>query len=604
MDVSTSARIGIPDHHEICCDVCGYPRLGLPPESRCPECGEPPPVAVQPMSSFAGAASDRADQAWLASVAIGLGLLVFTSIITIHVTIAMSIGGLVLVAVNAPGPKLAACALIQRSVGRPGEWGVLGTLAVLGSVLAIWLITEPRSIWAGDERFWSLRRVTRWTCILTAGALLGAILGGYAFDTFWGWNALPLLAVIVGLVELPVNTLLYCHLARLSKRFVPRSDRARSLPLLRAACWLVPLACAAGVGMSIVRWWYEDEPVVFWRVIQSIYGSLALAVGMVMTAATLHLLAKVVAAASDRSVVSLAGKLARLRRSVGRFVGAVRAHPARAMAVAGLVLWLWNTRPLVGTAAMIEHRRGLGGDLPLLNFIGPKVWAVPLLEGSFSRYYASSNNRLAVITTILVVWMITTLRPPGARPRVSLLTRWIPTLLIGMAVGLSTAIALALEVRRSYWAAGLMIGVEAPATFLVYLYLARLARFVDQPQLARHLKAIAFTASAIIVSPLLFYVLSRPTWGSHNHPLAIAACALYGAVVISAGVLAWALIVRLTWSLATARLSSPQNDPGFASADAQQQANRSRWTFRRLLDAAVAAIALQSRPRVRHRPRQ
>ena len=29
------------DPHEFVCVRCGYPRRGLPPESRCPECGHP-----------------------------------------------------------------------------------------------------------------------------------------------------------------------------------------------------------------------------------------------------------------------------------------------------------------------------------------------------------------------------------------------------------------------------------------------------------------------------------------------------------------------------------------------------------------------------------
>ena len=42
---------------------------------------------------------------------------------------------------------------------------------------------------------------------------------GTDISGYWSWDALPSLSIAVGLVELPVNALLYVHLARLSRRF-------------------------------------------------------------------------------------------------------------------------------------------------------------------------------------------------------------------------------------------------------------------------------------------------------------------------------------------------------------------------------------------------
>src|SRR5687768_10936843 len=355
------------------CHACGYSRLGLHAGARCPECGESPAPPIAPiMLDVAGAARDRAEQTWLATVATGLALLIVSSVAALKVALIMPLGGLALIAVNAPGPKLWAASLLQRSIGRPGEWGVMGTVAVLGNVLAVWLITERRALHDAGDGIFSIRAAARWSCVLGCGALAGVLWGHYPITRSWGWDALPVLAAAVGLVELTANTLLYVHLRRLAARFEPAGGRAAAL--LGTAAALLPVTCAVGVGISLVRGHMQDQPVVPWRYAQAAYGALAMATGMLMCAGVLRLLAQSALAATDQSVASLAGKLARLRGLLGRLAGAVRADPARWAAVCGLLIWLWNTRPLVALSAVFEHRLALGGDLPFLNFLGPKVW--------------------------------------------------------------------------------------------------------------------------------------------------------------------------------------------------------------------------------------
>src|SRR5579862_7956608 len=106
MDVSTSTKTKLPIHREIHCNVCGYPRIGLPDDSRCPECGTPPPKPIVGLSTAAGVAQDRSEQAWLVSVAMGIVLLVVSSYFAIQVDLMTPLGGLTLMAINAPGPKL------------------------------------------------------------------------------------------------------------------------------------------------------------------------------------------------------------------------------------------------------------------------------------------------------------------------------------------------------------------------------------------------------------------------------------------------------------------------------------------------------------------
>jgi hypothetical protein len=535
------------------CHGCGYSRMGLAAGARCPECGEFPSPSIKPlMLELRGAARDRAEQGWLASVTAGMVLLVVSSVAALKVALIMPLGGLALIAVNAPGPKLWAASLLQRSIGEPGAWGVMGTVAVLGNVLAVWLITEPRT--QRDGGLFSIRAAARWSCVLGAGALAGVLLGHYPISRSWGWHGLPILLVAVAVIELPANTLLYMYLRQLATRF--RLAGGRAATQLGMAAVLLPLTCAIGAGISFVRGEMQDQPVVPWRFAQAAYGALAMATGMLMCAGVLRLLAQAALATTDQSIVSLAGKLARLRASVGRFAAGVSADPARWAAVLGLALWLWNTRPLIVLTAMANHRDALGGDLPLVNFVGPKVWAAALSQAPYSGYIWS--HRSVILSTVLAVWLITALRPARVSRRGWIIARWLPTLLVGMAVGLAMTIDRASgQVRTSYWAAALMICVEAPATFILYRYLARLAddATADDPasKLPARLRLIATFATLLILSPLAFFALSAPLRGHHDDVLVRCVAAGYGMVAIAAGVAAWAVVAKLIWTLATWR---------------------------------------------------
>ena len=96
MDVSTkrtpSVQANLPVYREVCCGVCG---VAGPPACRraccAPNAGTPPPVAIVPVADAIGAATDRSEQAWLVSVAIGLVMLIVTSAIAVNVALIMSL---------------------------------------------------------------------------------------------------------------------------------------------------------------------------------------------------------------------------------------------------------------------------------------------------------------------------------------------------------------------------------------------------------------------------------------------------------------------------------------------------------------------------------
>lgn len=532
------------------CARCGYPRVGLTESARCPECGALPPTRVTAVLETLGAARDRAEQQWLITLAIGLWLLCTTSLAAVHVALAMGLGGLVLPAMNTPAPKLWAAVLLQRSLGgQPGYMGVAGTIAVLGNVLAIWLLTERRDELGRNESTLSLRVATRWSTVLLTGALMGVLVGGLEINWWWVWDGLPAIAISVGIVELVSNTLLYFYLHSLSQRF----GDARATALLAISRWFVMTACVVGAGMSLVRGSMQDQPIQAWRAVQAAYGALVLAGGMMMTFGVLRLSVRVGLAAIDTSVANLAGKVARLRGSLRHVAKILRADPMRWLAVGGIWVWLSNVQPLMVQTASIYQRKGLGGNWPVLNFIGPKVNAVSLLNADNGYYWWQMNNRTPVLITLLAIWMFTALRPRPAWTWIA--ARWVPTLLLGMALGLWLTISRAdYDVRQSHWVAGLMIGVEAPATLAVYLYLASLARAFGDLKLATNLRAVGFAAVALIASPLAMFMLSKPFRGNFDHPLAITANAAYGMFTMAVGIVAWALIAKLGWTMATRKL--------------------------------------------------
>ena len=158
-----------------------------------PQCGEPPspPVSISLARATAALtlAKTQADRAWLWCVGLGLVVLVVTSISTAHVALVMQAGGASVAAVNLPARRSGWRAWSNAPVGnRPAEWGVSGTLAVLGCLVGVWLVTEPQALRPAGESPVSIRRLARWSAVLLTGGVLGVLLGGYSIPYFGSRN--------------------------------------------------------------------------------------------------------------------------------------------------------------------------------------------------------------------------------------------------------------------------------------------------------------------------------------------------------------------------------------------------------------------------------
>ena len=488
------------------CHVCGYSRRGIPARGVCPECGEPPspPVSISEATAALTLAKTESDRAWLWCVGLGLALLVVSSVSALRVALVVRAGSASVAAVNLPAPKVWAASLVQRSIGnRPGEWGIAGTLAVLGCLVGVWLATEPQSLRPAGESAVSVRRLARWSAVALTGAGLGVLLGGYSIPYGWSDTASRALLVAVALVELPVNTLFYLHLRNLSRRLHDRRAEA----LLDTCAWLVPVVVAGAAALMVLHMQWQGEARMLrpWRVATLAYGAAAASCGVVATAAVVRLALTALSAAAGDGPAILARRAARLPRRLRRKLGLLsRADVARWLVVLGITWWLWNLWPAAGQALTRSSRDVVGGNIPYFNFPGPKVLILPLTHS-----YYPDVSRFA-LDTLLLVWLLTA---RGLTRRESILrpaARWASVVLIGLAIGWRLSDPqFEQRLLPLHRAAAITVCVEAPLTLLVYLHLASLASREGCRRLGRGLSALAVATTAMLVTPAVVVYLYR-----------------------------------------------------------------------------------------------
>ena len=220
----------------------------------------------------------------------------------------------------------------------------------------------------------------------------------------------------------------------------------------------------------------------------------------------------------------------------------------------GLAAWVALAPLAVAGALILPFRNRLGGSLAVVNFPGPKVWATPALFRQIG-YGPQFWGVLGVVVTLLnlaSVWMLTAPRSArqwdeGTFSRRNL-ARWAGPVLLGGLLGLTLGGA---SVGWNRLATLLMIStglVEAPATLLVYLHLARLAADLQQPRLAAGFGRLAYIAGgAALLAGLVMWLADFDADllpGRGEWPLTLLA-ALLGAAGLPAALYAATLALRL-----------------------------------------------------------
>ena len=227
---------------------------------------------------------------------------------------------------------------------------------------------------------------------------------------------------------------------------------------------------------------------------------------------------------------------------------------------------------------MLNFRTGYGGNWPILNVPGPKVWATPLLSrfdgtlnGTYDAFlrFGTVSSIVTLLLVTLVVWAITTrgIRPERNELTLSLRrwTRWGTAGLLGLAAGLAIGIdqggvvplssAFESHTVRSAVALPLTMFVEAPATLLVYLYLATVAQSLGRRGLERQLSWVGIAITTLILAGNGFFALSSAmSYGARIEAVVLVPVALYGAAAVAVGVWSTGVVLALARALIAANV--------------------------------------------------
>jgi hypothetical protein len=577
MDVWQEAAGTLQRQRDVSCDACGYNRRGLPAGARCPECGEPPPAIIS-VPVIVADLRTAAELRWARCVTAGLVLLGISSLVAMVVATVIPAGPQSIGAINVPCPKLWATALVQRPIsGTPGPWGVAGTVAVLSGLVGLWLVTEPRTLrGASTEPFAGLRAAARWCGVLGAGGLFGAFL---TTGALWrGGDELGLAVLIaLALVELPGTTLLYLYLHRIAVDL----DAAHARVALERCAWLIPSVLVAATVVTAGQQFLTRADVAIGASpalgFYAAFGAASLAAGVMATAAYVRLTAAALHRSAGLWFSSVpAAAPGGFRAAAAWFRRITSRDRSRLRVAIGVVVWVWLSLASLPGLLLTDTRAGFGGNLPLVNWLGPKVSAIPLLMEQRTSYYTFRPAGVASVVPLLVtIWLMTSWRF-AARERLAAFAGSL--LRYGAAALLGAVIAFVMIVHthqaadnpwvvRRTWSRPATMAVafiDVPLTLLAYAHLSRIAEAIWQARLAATLRRIGWFGAAAQVIPLAFLAAARGmrTWRGSTVELSLAAAYSAGAMILT--LLALAALASLAWGLVAGNQKGTQARVGRA----------------------------------------
>lgn len=544
------------------CPRCEYNLFGLPPETRCPECGWDPARAALDAAAPSDAPRRRVARCHLAGLVLLLLALFYGLNVVLIEDTSRGVGGN-LPLINVPGPKFWAVGTLRRTTANyVSQYGFWGTYALLLSVAAVWLVTVPRV----QERHGRMRVIARYTAAIAGGAAFGL---GIGITGLWSgattWNRLLLTLVAI---ELPTTLVLWIRLRHLAEEVGSPSLRRSTA----AAAVAVP--CMIAIAAALLFWrhlipaamWGWDRPSPALGAALMAYGALSLATAVAATATVVALAFALLPVAFPRRPAARsplwhglrsAGK-ANIRHCLDdkRFMAAISAVL--------LVVLILGHFMIFSRLMGYQPRIGFGGNFPLLNYPGLKVWGTPLTEYGWDSARFINNSRWspepAVNWTLLLAAGVATLTAVrrDVAPWLGRALGWGTLLGIGGMAGASLALsrmqdADVLDLSRAV--AILMLLIEMPLTFLLHRWLACLAHAHGRDRAAAALRVISWVVAGLGVAGVIVLAAARLTGlplqlAEYRLSLpALGVCAAYGAVSLATAVAGASAIASLLGGL-------------------------------------------------------
>jgi len=223
----------------------------------------------------------------------------------------------------------------------------------------------------------------------------------------------------------------------------------------------------------------------------------------------------------------------------------------------GLVIWLSATFESIGTVLIMRFSEDYGGTVARLNYIGPKAWAVPLIQRAVGYQPGSwgVNGVTRGLLMAVAVLMITT--APTERDwrepiwSMRFWARWVPLVLFGGFLGLTLGSeGLGYDdpqVRKFTLAA--VAGVELPATILLYLHLRVLAKSLGLTRPASTFLWAVMLATLLMIGAAVLLTIGPLLADDRNRFPLQAALGVYMAASLCAAAAALGAITRLLLEL-------------------------------------------------------
>ena len=226
--------------------------------------------------------------------------------------------------------------------------------------------------------------------------------------------------------------------------------------------------------------------------------------------------------------------------------------------IAGIVGMLVLYPQILWVELFMDFNEAAFGNAPKLNVIGPKVWAMALVQRSIGRGVESLGGQgpWLPLMNITALWLITARRgasePLSSRSNLlRLFARWIPAVLVGGFLGFMMNVegTYFTDIALSKYAMIGVAGVELPGSVLLLAYLTHVAATLGKRGLSRRF-LIALIGTFIAQGAAIGMAMIAEDLGPSRHEIGIQLwAAAYQALCVVIGLFTTGCMVELALAL-------------------------------------------------------